>query len=126
VSAPAFVAGAQAWAVVTAAATRGIAAFPSQNVANLVWAYATLGRDLGAPLVAAAQDRMAEILDEFTPKVRRYLRISDTHMLFSATTRDAASMCTAARKHGRHIIGARPRRGGSWSSPAGARGSVAV
>ena len=53
----------------TAAATRGIAAFPSQNVANLVWAYTTLGRHPGASLVAAAQDRMAAIVDEFTPKV---------------------------------------------------------
>ena len=63
-------AGAEAWAAVTVAATRGIAAFPSQNVANIVWAYATLGRDPGALLVAAAQDRMEAILEEFTPKVR--------------------------------------------------------
>ena len=61
----------------TAAATRGIATFPSQNVANLIWAYASLGRDLGPSLAAAVQHRMATILEDFTPKVHFELYCSD-------------------------------------------------
>ena len=53
-----------------AAATHGMAAFPSQNLANLVWAYATLGRSPGASLTAAVQRRIAASLEDFTPKVR--------------------------------------------------------
>jgi hypothetical protein len=61
--------GAEAWAAVTAAAVQGIAAFPSQNVANLIWAYASLSREPGPVLAEAVQRRVMTILTEFTPKV---------------------------------------------------------
>ena len=53
----------------TAAAVQGVGAFPSQNVANLIWAYASLGRDPGPALAEAVQRRVVAILTEFTPKV---------------------------------------------------------
>ena len=75
----------------TAAAVRGVASFPSQNVANLVWAYASLGREPGPALAAAVQERVLTILTEFTPKV-----IPQTQLLCSASGLQAATLTSKA------------------------------
>ena len=109
-------AGSEAWATVTAAATRGMAAFPSQNVANLIWAYATLGRQPGASLVAAVQDRVAAIMDDFTPKVRATSCLVSLMLRCTQGTSQHAASMRAAPQNPRTAYEPRQTTCGNMSS----------